>query len=72
MLWGWLEGAPGGMSCAVARGVWIQALSLPQPATHVLCVGAQHCPLGLHVPRGAVCRWGGGGQSLGEGGLPPL
>ena len=68
MLWGQRKGAPGGVPCAVARGVWIQALSLPRPATHVLSVGAQHCPLVLHAPRGATCRWGGGWPS--QGGWP--
>ena len=54
VLWGWQEGPPERLPCAVADDVWIQALSHPRPATQLLCVGAQHCSLGLHVPRGAA------------------
>ena len=56
--------SPGGVPFAIVRGVWDQALSLPQlPALRAGCrgppptccgcgcagVGAQHCPLGLHA-----------------------
>ena len=72
MLWGWREGTPrGGCLVPLRDGVWIQALSVPRPATHVMCVGAQHCSPVFHAPRGAACHWGGGGLSRG-GGLPPL
>ena len=35
-------------------------------------MGAQHCPLGLHAPRGAACRGDSGGLSPGGAGLPRL
>ena len=56
--------SPGGVRSTIVRGVWGQALSLPQlpahwagcwgpPTTCCGCgcvgVGAQHCPLGLHA-----------------------
>ena len=59
---GWAS--PGGVPFAVVRGVWGQALPLPQLPAHwagcrgpppTCCgrgcagVGAQHCPLGLHA-----------------------
>ena len=72
-VWGLREGVPGGMPCAVVRGVRGQALVPPRlPGLRAGCrgllptccgrgragVGAQHCSFGLHALRRAACRGG--------------
>ena len=72
--------SPGGVPSTIVRGVWGQALSLPQllahwagrwgpPPTCCGCrcvgVGAQHCPLGLHALWGLRAAGVAGGRPRG-------
>ena len=78
---GWCEGVPGGVPCAVVRGVWSQALVVPRLSVlrggcwgplPTCCgrgcadLGARPCFFGLHALQGAACHGGGWWPSRGE------
>ena len=77
----WRKGVPGGMTSTIVRGVFGQALPLPELPAHwagcsgpppTCCgrgcvgVGAQHCPLGLHTLWGLRAAGVVGGRPRGR------